>query len=379
MTSKPLHLGFFYTPHGAHPGGPRHPNGGHDPFDPAQITSIAQRAETAGFGFIHFADRLNPDPKAAAGNPDALARTEAFTTASFLATRTQRLGFIVTGNTSYSEPFNLARLTSSLDHVTHGRAGWDVTTGASRAAAHNHSQAEVSAADHYERAAEVVEIARKLWDSWEDEAFIRNRETGEYVDGSKIHPINHEGRRFRVKGPLNVARPPQGQLVVAHEISSDLSYGLAAAQADVVFLGAHPPEELRRRNEALGEALRAAGRSPAEVRTFAEITPIIDATPSEAQALLNELTALAGGPPAGARYLVGDAIQIADQIEALVEASGVDGITVRLAVLPQQLDAFADLVAPELERRGRLARLSGGVTLRDQLHLSRPANRFAAA
>lgn len=374
--AKPLHFGFFYSPYGAHPGAWRHPDGRHDPFNPAHITAAVQAAEEAGFTFVRFVDRLAPD--AQAQEPEALARTEAFTTASFLATRTRRLGFIVTGDTSYFEPFNLARLTSSLDHVTHGRAGWEIATGDVNPAARNYSRSELSSAEHYARAAEVAEIVRKLWDSWEDEAFIRNKATGEYVDGSKIHAINHEGSQFRIKGPLNVARPPQGQLVVAHEITSDSSFALAAAESDVVFLGAHPPEEIRRRVEALGEALAKAGRSLDQVRTFAEVTPVVAATGAQAKALFDDLNARAAGQPASGHYAVGDAAQVADHIEALGEAGGVDGIAVRAAILPQQLSAFSELVSPELKRRGLLAEPRDGASLRDHLGLSRPRNRYAA-
>ena len=188
MSTRPLHFGFTYTPYGE-------PEERFDPFDPAQISTLAQSIETAGFTFIRFQDK-----QAVGEGPAAFARTEPFTTASFLATRTKRLGFFVTGNTSYFEPFNLARLTSSLDHVTHGRAGWELVSGASYPAAINYSQAEPSAEEHYGRAAEATEILRKLWDSWEDDAFIRNKATGEYVDGDKIHPIHHAGERFRIGG-----------------------------------------------------------------------------------------------------------------------------------------------------------------------------------
>lgn len=375
MTTKPLHFGFTYTPHGAHPGAWRHPAGSHDPFDPAQITALTQAVEAAGFTFIRFLDQLAPDAQAAANAPDALARTEAFTTASFLATRTKRLGFVVTGNTSYFEPFNLARLTSSLDHVTHGRAGWELTTGASYPAARNYSQSEASPEAHYARAGEVADILRKLWDSWEDEAFIRNKETGEYVDGDRIHPIHHEGPQFRIKGPLNVARPPQGQVVVAHEVTSDLSYALAA-QADLVFLGSHAPAEIRRRADAVREAVKAAGRAADSVRLFAEVVPVVAETAVGAKALLADLDARAGKPAEG-YVITGGAKEIADQIEALAETGGVDGITLRAPLLPTQFDAFAALVVPELKARGLLSG-PAGATLRDHLGFARPANRYAA-
>ncbi|WP_140984733.1 LLM class flavin-dependent oxidoreductase [Asticcacaulis tiandongensis] len=374
MTTKPLHFGFTYTPHGAHPGAWRHPDSRHDPFDPAQITAQTQAVEAAGFTFIRFQDQLAPEARAAAHAPEALARTEAFTTASFLATRTKRLGFVVTGNTSYFEPFNLARLTASLDHVTHGRAGWELTSGASYPAARNYSQTEATPEVHYARAAEVLDILRKLWDSWEDDAFIRNKATGEYVDGDRIHPIHHEGERFRIKGPLNVARPPQGQVVVAHEITSDLSYAIAA-QADLVFLGSHAPAEIRNRADAMREAVKAAGRAADSVRLFADVIPVLAATPEAAKALLADLNARAGQSADG-YVIAGDAKQIADQIEALAETGGVNGINIRSPLLPTQLEAFVELVVPELKARGLWAEPKDGATLRDHLGLDRPANRL---
>jgi alkanesulfonate monooxygenase SsuD/methylene tetrahydromethanopterin reductase-like flavin-dependent oxidoreductase (luciferase family) len=363
MSTRPLHFGFTYTPYSE-------PEARFDPFNPAQISTLAQSVEKAGFTFIRFQDK-----QASGEGPAAFARTEPFTTASFLATRTKRLGFFVTGNTSYFEPFNLARLTASLDHVTHGRAGWELVSGASYPAAINYSQAEPSAEEHYGRAAEAAEILSKLWDSWEDDAFIRNKATGDYVDGDKIHPIHHAGERFRIKGPLNVARPPQGQLVVAHEITSELSYPLAAAEADVVFLGAQPVEELKVRVAAFQAALDAAGRDRKEVRLFAEATVIVAASAAEAAALVEQSNP--GG--AAAPRFVGAPGEVAEQLAAYADAAGLDGLTLRAAGLPGQLDALIELLAPELQRLGLLSAPKEGGTLRDHLALDKPANRYAAA
>ena len=361
MSTRPLHFGFTYTPYSE-------PEERFDPFDPAQISTLAQSVEKAGFTFVRFQDK-----QAVGEGPAAFARTEPFTTASFLATRTKRLGFFITGNTSYFEPFNLARLAASLDHVTHGRAGWELISGASYPAAINYSQAEPSAEEHYGRAAEATEILRKLWDSWEDDAFIRNKATGEYVDGDKIHPIHHAGERFRIKGPLNVARPPQGQLVVAHEITSELSYRLAAAEADVVFLGALPVEELKARVQTFLTALAAAGRDRADVRLIAEATPVVAADAAAAAALLEQL-----GPDAAPRF-AGAPSEVVAQLAAYTDAAGLDGLTLRAAALPGQLDALIDNLTPELQRLGLLAAPQDGATLRDHLALKKPANRYAAA
>lgn len=369
--SPRLHFGFSYAPHGHHPGGWRLQGRAHDPFDPEHLTEVARLAEAARFDFLRFSDRLTPEAEAAADDPERLARTEAFTTASFLATRTRHLGILASGNTSYAEPFNLARLTASLDHVTHGRAGWVVTTGADHPAGRNYSQGEGDPAAHYARAFEVVSILRQLWDSWEDDAFLRNKETGEYVDGSKVHAIHHSGALFRIKGPLNVARPPQGQLVVAHEVRGELSLDMAASEADVVFLRGAEADAVR-------AAAVAKGRDAERLRLFSEAVVVIGEDDAEAEALLDRLNSAAGRTGEG-HYIVGGPAKVADGLEALARTDGTDGIDIRFAFLPDQLALYAESVAPELTRRGLLREAYEGRSLREHLGLERPLNRYAAA
>lgn len=359
MTNR-LHLGFLYAPNAvsqAH-------DAGFDPLDPAQLVTLAQKAEAAGFTFLAIDDSLGAVPDVAGAS-----RTEAFTTASFLATNTRRLGLLATANTSYAEPYNLARLAASLDHVTHGRAGWTVATGAGDPADANHSRKAETAHAHYERATEALSIARKLWDSWEDDAFVRDKQTGVFVDGDKIHAIDHRGPLFDVKGPLNVARPPQGQVVVAHHVVDRLSALFAATTADIAFIRAADPDKAIVLREEIVSAAAASGRNPLSLVLIVEISPVV--APSETAA-----RRLAGELPVGAGIrLVGNPRDVADRIGALADV-GLDGVVVAPPVITSQFDAFADLVVPELTRRGRVRDYPEEASLRERLGLPRPANIF---
>jgi alkanesulfonate monooxygenase SsuD/methylene tetrahydromethanopterin reductase-like flavin-dependent oxidoreductase (luciferase family) len=372
--ARPLVFGYSYAPFGVHPAAWSDGETPPDAFDPNYITIMAQLAEEGGFDFIQIAERAP-----SAGGIAGVARTEPFTTASFLATRTRSIGFIVAANTSYYEPYNVTRLVASLDHVTHGRAGWQVVTGAERTVDHNYSRATASADDHHIRAAETVEIARKLWDSWEDEAFVRNKQTGEYVDGAKIHPIDHRGQLFSIKGPLNVAHPPQGQPVVAVEVLSPLTHELAAREADVILLTG-PDDQLAGQARALRSRAQELGRDPADLTILARLTPIIGETPDAAIAYRDRLSRATNGKPSTlAGEITGDASEIADAIADRAETLELDGFLIQVARSPDQLRAYVDLVAPELRRRNILVADDSHVTLRDRLGLARPANRYAAA
>ncbi len=326
LVRKPLKFGYTYSP-----------NDISDAFNPAQLAAQAKLAEAGRFDFIRFTERI-------LSGEGGEARTEPFTTASYLATLTRKIGLIAQASTSYYEPFNLARLIASLDHVTHGRAGWDVATGASRVAHANFSQGENSAESHQTRAVEVIEILRQLWDSWEEGAFIRNKATGEYVDGNKIHPIHHKGDLFRIKGPLNVARSPQGHAVVTQVITDDIAADLAVREADLLLLTAKAPAELRAEVDSL--RARLAGRNALILAAF---TPAAD----------NGRT-------------------IADRIEALAETAQLDGVDLHFNA-PGALEKYVAEVVPELQTRGLLATEYARDTLRDHLGLTEPANRYAAA
>lgn len=373
----PLIFGYAYAPLGIHPSGWGAGENTPDAFDPAHVTSVAQLAESAGFDFLQIAERATPG-----GGIANVARTEPFTTASFLATRTQRIGFVVAGNTSYAEPFNLTRLAASLDHVTHGRASLQIVTGAERAADINFSVEPASAEAHHARADEVIGVARTLWDSWEDDAFLRDKVTGDYVDGTKIHAINHRGPLFAIRGPLNVARPPQGQLVITIDVTSPLTRDLAAREADIAILSV-PAAQVVDQARALRTQAEALGRDPAHITILAHITPIIGATDADAQRFHRDLNA---GIPADSSYdpglfgeIIGGPAEIAQAIAERAVAQEVDGFLVHVARSPDQLQLYADLVLPELRQRDLLRTDDRSITLRERLGLERALSRFAAA
>lgn len=291
---RSLHLGYMYWANGTHPAGWRYPGAtGDRAFDPDYIAGIARAVEDASFDFFFLGDRLATGPEYQFTNTSVLARPEPFTIAGYLATRTSRIGLVVTANTTYSEPFNIARLTASLDHITAGRASWNVVTGADPRAAANYSRPEHGDADaRYDRADEFVSLVRHLWDTWEDGAFVRNKETGEFVDGGKIHALNHVGASFQVRGPLNLSRPPQGHPVVVHAGTSERSRALAAREADVVFgAAASVPDGVAYAADLRARAA-AVGRDPARLLVLPGLTPLVGGTPDEARAIYDQLNEL---------------------------------------------------------------------------------------
>jgi FMN-dependent oxidoreductase (nitrilotriacetate monooxygenase family) len=291
---RALHLGYMYWSNGTHPAGWRYPGAEHSrAFDVDHFVGLAQRAEAAKFDFFFFGDRLATGAEYGYTNTSVIARLEPFTTAAYLATLTKTIGIVVTANPTYYEPFNLARLTASLDHITKGRASWNVVTGADPRAAQNYSRLEHGDANfRYDRAEEFIDLVRSLWDSWEDDAFIRNKETGEFVDGSKIHPVNHDGKTFQVKGPLNVGRSPQGHPVILHAGSSERSRQFAAREADVIFAGVTTLAQGRQYASEIRCRATESGRDPDDIAILPGLTPLVGATLDEAREIYDELNSL---------------------------------------------------------------------------------------
>ena len=473
MSARQLHLGYMYWANGTHPAGWRYPGAEHArAFDPDYIVELARIAEAAAFDFFFFGDRLATGVEYELTNTSVIARIEPFTTASYLATKTSRIGLVVTANPTYSEPFNLARLTASLDHISHGRASWNIVTGADGRAAGNYSRDEHGDANaRYDRADEFVAVVRALWDSWEDDAFIRDKESGAFVDGSKVHRLDHDGASFQVRGPLNVARPPQGHPVILHAGTSDRSRDLGARDADVLFAAAATIEQgIAYRDDIRRRAL-GFGRDPDDLAVLPGLTPIVAETTERAREIYDELNALLildddirfggrepghwapsetigrredQGPglrnlgalsqrlgydatghdlddaiPASAaerftpvgrqlvgaverrtgrtvggdqpttwrdllhahivagHLVVGSASDVADYIEEWFTSGASDGFNIQSAFLVEQLHAFADLVVPELRRRGLFREGYEGTTLREHLGLTRPESPWA--
>lgn len=356
---------------------------------------------------------------------------------SALSVVTDRIGLAATASTTYNEPYHLARKFASLDHLSGGRAGWNLVTSSTEAEALNFNRdRHMEHTLRYERAQEFYEVVTKLWDSWEDDAFLRNKESGIYFDADKLHIPQHRGDHFAVCGPLNVARPPQGYPVIIQAGSSEDGQNLAAQTAEVIFTAQQTLAEAQAFYTSVKGRLAEHGRSPDHLKIMPGVFPVIGRTEQEAKekydrlqelihpqvglALLSSMIGadLSGYPIdaplpdlpetnggksrqrllielarrenltirelylwiAGARghwTIVGTPKQIVDRLEEWFLNNGADGFNIMPPYLPGGLDDFVDLVVPELQRRGLFRTEYEGHTLRENLGLSRPKNQFA--
>lgn len=442
MTRK-IRLGAFLPGGGQHIASWRHPD---QPADGALNfdfhVQLAKEAERGLFDAYFLADGLaTGNGSSTEGGPARVAGLEPVTLFSALSTQTKNLGFIATASTTYEEPFNTARKFASLDLISGGRAGWNVVTTATEAAARNFNlEAQHPHAFRYKRAAEHVDVVKKLWDSFEDDTFIRDRESGVFYDTEKVHRIDHRGEHFSVAGPLNVARSPQGHPVIVQAGQSEDGRALAATTAEVIFTAHQHLETAQEFYRDIKERVRAAGRDPSHVLIMPGVSPFIGRTEAEARekydrltnlirpedgvALLNSLTGgtldlrgydldgpLPPAPPTegmksrqalirqiadendftirqlyqwvasarGHHTIIGSATQIADRLQEWFENDGADGFNILPPWLPTGLTDFVDLVIPELQRRGLFRTEYEGRTLRENLGLPFPVNRHAAA
>jgi FMN-dependent oxidoreductase (nitrilotriacetate monooxygenase family) len=370
-----------------------------------------------------------------------VAGFEPVTLFSALAPLTTHLGFIATASTTYEEPYNLARKFASLDLISDGRAGWNVVTTATESAAQNFNlDHQHPHAFRYKRAGEFVEVVKKLWDSFEDDAFIRDRETGRFFDPNKVHYTNHRGEHFKVRGPLNVSRSPQGHPVIVQAGQSDDGRGLAAQTAEVIFTAHQHIETAQEFYRDIKARARGLGRIPDHVLIMPGVSPFVGRTLDEAKEKYERLTSLileedglalikglTGGeldltgadldgplPPApptegmksrqalirqiadennftirqlyqwvasarGHFTIVGTPATIADTLQEWFENEAADGFNILPPWLPTGLNDFVDLVIPELQRRGLFRTEYEGRTLRENLGLPFPQNRWTLA
>jgi FMN-dependent oxidoreductase (nitrilotriacetate monooxygenase family) len=350
---------------------------------------------------------------------------------------------MATASTTYNDPYNLARRFASLDHISGGRAGWNVVTTAGEAAARNFSLEDQPAHwRRYERAAEFLDAARKLWDSWEDGAAVGDKAAGVWADSSRVHPVNHSGRYFRIQGPLDVPRPPQGHPLIVQAGSSEDGKDFAARYAEAVFTAQQTLQEAQRFYADLKKRTSGVGRDPESIKILPGIVPVTGSTEAEARRLERQLDELihpeharkqlAGilrvspeslpldaqlpedlpsedaiegaksrytlivdlarrerltvrqligrlGGGRGHRTFSGTPEQVADAIQEWFEQGAADGFNIMPPVLPSGLDAFVDHVIPILRARGLFRRRYSGRTLRDHYGLARPENTLAAA
>jgi alkanesulfonate monooxygenase len=434
--TRQLHLGAFMRPISIHTGAWRYPGAAPDAnFNFPLIRRLAQRLEAAKFDAFFMADHL-----AVLNMPiDALKRShtatsfEPFTLLSALATATDRIGLVATASTTYDEPFHVARRFASLDHISAGRAGWNiVTTGNPETSRNFGSEVHLAHDTRYARAREFYDVVTGLWDSWADDAFVRDVEAGVFFDPDKLHVLDHKGEFLSVRGPLNVARPLQGWPVIVQAGASEPGRQLAAETAEVIFGSSDSLAHGKEFYADVKGRMAAIGRAPGELKILPAAFLVVGDTDDEARAKRAHLDSLvhydsgirslsimldydvSGFDPDGPlpeipesnaskssrdrmveasqgrtiRQLaakagsysglsfVGTPETIADGMQQWLEENGSDGFNVMFPWLPGGLEDFTDRVVPELQRRGIFRKEYTGTTLRDHLGLNRPANRF---
>jgi FMN-dependent oxidoreductase (nitrilotriacetate monooxygenase family) len=432
----------FLMQTGGHIAGWRHPQAAAAALcDPLYFQHLARTAERGLFDAVFIADSVGYPP---AKGKDVFScletpKMEPAMILSHIAAVTTKLGLIGTASTTYTEPYDTARRFATLDHISGGRAGWNMVTSVMENEAHNFGKDNhLGHAERYERADEFVTVARQLWDSWEDGAVLADKATGHYTDPDRIHGLGHVGNHFSVAGPLNVPRTPQGHPVLVQAGASDAGKAFAAKHAEVIFTSHPTVETAAAFRTEMRERAVSAGRSPDAIKIMTAITPIVGATREEAlatQALLDgsipsavaigKLEGLLGNfdlsghdpdgplppiPPttlsqstrdrvvelaerenlsivAVARRVaagrtsstvVGTPADIADELERWYTAGGADGFVISAPYLPGGLELFVDGVVPELQRRGLFRTEYEGSTLRENLGLAVPGNLFAA-
>ena len=347
---------------------------------PAWLRDVVLASESAGFHAATFSDA--PRPEDDAGRPaDAAAQLNALQRAAFAGPITHSIALIPEVDTVYTEPFHVSTQLASLDYVSGGRAGWLVAASTSSADAAAAGREQVGGDRLAQEAADSIEVSRRLWDSWEDGAVIRDVPTGRYLDVDKLHYVDFEGGTYSVKGPSIIPRPLQGQLPVLAPAGLLAPEELAAGAVDGLLVSAPTPELLAAELAETRGALAAFGarRTPALI---AELDVVLD---SRGQAAAERLAALDAHTPwesARARF-TGTAAELVELLAGLLSPAGgqaaADGIRLHPAVLDTELEELSRLVLPELRRRGILAPAERGATLREQLGLARPASRYASA
>ncbi|MFG1266430.1 LLM class flavin-dependent oxidoreductase [Xanthobacter sp. DSM 14520] len=436
--ARQIKLGAFLMTDGHHIAGWRHersPANANVRVD--HFLRLARIAEAAKFDAIFLSDALGVRDT----NLNSVSRTsrnvgfEPLTLLSALSVVTHHIGLIGTASTSFNEPFHIARKFASLDLMSGGRAGWNLVTSSGEEEARNFNlDRHVPHAERYDRAREFVDVVKGLWSSWEDDSFIRDKVSGAFFDPDKLHVLNHRGRHFKVTGPLNVARSPQGHPVIVQAGASEDGRDLAGASAEAIFCAHRTLAEARAFYADIKSRAAKAGRDPDHVKVMPGVFPVIGRTEAEAQEKFEELQSLihpavglqllstvmgvgdlsgydvdgplpdlpeTNGPKsrqqlvldaarrdnltirqlylsiAGARghwQVAGTAEQIADQLEERFVKEGADGFNIMAPHLPGGLEDFIEQVVPLLRKRGLFRREYEGTTLRENLGLPFPAH-----
>jgi N-acetyl-S-(2-succino)cysteine monooxygenase len=442
-TQRQIRLGAFIMATGHHVAAWRHPqaqaDAGHN-ID--HYRELAQTAERGKFDMVFVAD--SPAGWDASADPEVRSRLshsahfEPVTLWSALSQVTENIGFVATASTTYEDPYLLARKFASLDHLSKGRAAWNVVTTAADVSKNFSIAGHPAHANRYERAEEVVDLVLDLWDSYEDDAIVIDKESGVFLDPNKVHLTNHKGQFFSVSGPLNVARSPQGRPVVVQAGASEAGRDLAARTAEVIFTANQTLADAQAFYSDVKGRLPRFGRRPDQLLIMPGIFPVLGGTEVEAQANYDFIQSLVHpsiawailkqyyvgvdlsgyslddrAPPLptdtelnksrlklvsdlastgltlrqlylslatarGHRTVVGTPEQVADAIEQWFTQGAADGFNIMPPILPTGLTDFVDQVVPILQRRGLFRTEYAGATLRENLGLERPVNRFVA-
>ena len=338
-------------------------------LDGTRVRATVLAAESAGFHVATFADGSLTPASSEPGGRDIPGRLNALQRAAFAGPVTGSIVLVPEVDTVYTEPFHISTQLASLDYVSGGRAGWLVAASDQAADAAAVGRSFVPADSLGREAADSIEVSRRLWDSWEDDAVIRDVATGRYIDADKLHYVDFEsGAGYSVKGPSIIPRPLQGQLPVLAPAGLLGADQLSAGAADAVLVSAPTPGLLA------GEIAEARAAAPAAA-VIAELDVVLDARGQSAAGRLAELDAHTPWQSSRARF-VGTAAELTELLASVLETA--DGVRLHPAVLDVDLEELAQLVLPALRRRGVLAPQQPGSTFRELLGLPRPASRYAA-
>ncbi|KNY40475.1 nitrilotriacetate monooxygenase [Vibrio harveyi] len=436
---KQMRLGAFLPAPGHHIAAWRHPeakaDGGHDIEYYIELAKIAEQGK---FDMMFLSDgvgvRTNYRNAEELSRWGRMVHFEPITLLSAIATHTQHLGLVATASTTYNEPFHIARKYASLDHLSHGRAAWNVVTSVTDAEAQNFNLDQQPAhADRYRRAQEFIQVTKGLWDSWKDDAFLYDKQSGQYFEPEKLKILDHKGEYFQVKGPLNIARSPQGYPVIVQAGSSKDGMRFAAEHAEVIFTAQQTLEQAQAFYQDIKAQAAGFGRAADQILVMPGVFPVIAESKAAAEERYEQLQDLidpvaglgllmdrlggfdltgydldgplpempetegsksrqkmvydqarneqltirqlikkvAGGR--GHRVILGTASDIADQLEEWFVGEGADGFNVMPPYLPACLAEFVNQVVPELQRRGLFRTEYKGSSLRDHLGLDRPS------
>ena len=436
-----MRLGAFIIAAGHHRAAWRHVQT-HDATETnvQHFIEIAKVAERGLFDMLFLADSTapwGPYQLELQSRTNVACTFEPLTLLSALAMVTEKIGLVATSTSTFDEPYLVARKFASLDVISRGRAGWNLVTSTNEREAYNFGRtAHVAHADRYDRASEFADVVLGLWDSWDEDAFLRDRESGQYFDPEKMHYLHHKGKHFSVKGPLNVVRSPQGRPILVQAGSSEPGRQLSARTADVVFTVQQHLDKAQEFSEDVKRRGAAFGRDPNSILIMPGLVPVVGSTLVEANRKLEqlndlisselgvaELSTIVGldlskfpidGPlpdiPGTSQSqgrqkvtvelarrenltirqlykkvvalrahltVAGTPEKIADTMEEWFRAKGADGFNIMPTMLPSGLTDFVDQVVPILQRRGLFRTSYEGSTLRENLGLTRPTSRYS--